>query len=229
MDIFKGLRASLGALLSPFEKKAINPVDYPKSPAKPLFFAEETRLILGKGKGGGPYLYAEDESLEKGYHAFLIGPDLKALSSGPFAHIVFLRFAPGLSEERRYRLLRDAEYLRYRIWGKGLMLRVNTNALEEGLFLSDEAKDLSFAGLAYLYESAYSSLKEIEGVEEYFLTDPSAPYDKLSSLARSAEGILLTLDHLFKSITMDCASCAYKGVCDAVDGLRELHKGGSKP
>lgn len=184
--------------------------------------------------------FTTDASLVEETKHTLIGAELAACSMDqPYARITLLRLNEEMiqkaeEEKSLYLLLRDMEYVRYRLHLKGCLLRVSSAKEREVLRISKQAvaDGISFAGIAKAYEAAYRSFPQVEAVQTIFVTDPAFSYDKLRTSARRMEQITQSFEHIYESLTMDCSQCGSKAVCDEIEGLRALHfaqvkKGGS--
>lgn len=226
MELFDGLYRSFEALLEDREIKKLVPSPFPKAPEKPFYFEAEAAKVLGAKECPSGYLYGAYEEALPREGFYLLGPDIKDLPKrSSFHRMSFFLLEKGLKNQALYRTLRNLEYCRYKVDPLGIIVRVNTNALREGMMVSKEAyeKGFSFAHLASFYEALYKRIPEVKGIYELYITDSSFPYEKANALSKEGEGMLLTLDHMLKNLTMDCASCSFKGICDAVEGMRERH------
>lgn len=204
---------------------------YPLEKEKVFVFPEDSILDLGGSNLPSPYLmaYTSSSRLVKEDAVYLIGEDIPNLKGPvPYAHISFLRFEEeeASKEQELYRLLRNIEYQRYKLYPEGCLIRVNTNRMREGVLVGKDAfiKGMDFAKLGSLFMDAYKKEKRVRAVVQYFITDPSFPFDKLESLAKRSEGITVALDHIMKKLAMDCSTCEFKGICDEIEGMREVHK-----
>ena len=63
----------------------------------------------------------------------------------------------------------------------------------------------------------------IDGVEILFVTESPEAVRKLREVANDAMAIIGALNRMNEEIEADCPTCDYRAVCDAVDGLREMH------
>jgi CO dehydrogenase/acetyl-CoA synthase beta subunit len=197
---------------------------------KVFVFPEDAALELG-GDEPSSYVvaYTSNPDLVKEDEAELIGEDANTLrGNAPFAHLVFIRLKANTpeSEQECYRILRDIEYQRYQVKPEGYMVRVNTNEIKEGGRLSKDAtnRGFSFCDLAASYAQHYHSNPYVEAVRQIFITDPRFPWAQLKEFASLNEGITLTLDHILKTLKMDCRVCSFKSICDTVEGMREIHQ-----
>ena len=170
----------------------------------------------------------EDENLVPKDQAFLLGPDLNAISEDcDFARIAFVRVAPdSLGEgDQMYKNIRAIEYVRYHVRPSGYMLRVSSaNSREPARVSKDALEDsLDFSNVAKQYFDCYHKNKLVEAVHLYFVTDPSFDYKALKALCEKNEAITRTIDHALKDLNMDCSTCADKEICDEIEGIKELH------
>lgn len=200
------------------------------SASKAFIFPEDSAVELGGEKPSAYFVaYSDSPSFEKEDKTFLLGADLPALKGEvPFAHLVLIHLKPleEANDQELYRILRNIEYARYHVFPEGFSLRVNTNELKEGGRLSKQAaeKGFSFADLGARFAELYHQDPHVDGVRQFFISDPSFPYEELRKLSSLSEGITLTLDHILKNLKMDCQTCSYKSICDTVEGMKELHQ-----
>lgn len=205
--------------------------DYPLEKDKVFIFPEDSLVDLGGNNLPSPYLmaYTSSSDLVKGDAIYLIGEDIPSLKGPvPYAHVSLLRFEEEESskEQELYRLLRNIEYQRYKLYPKGCLIRVNTNRMREGVLLDKTALDngMDFSKLGCLFLDVYKKERRVKAVTQFFITDPSFPYKDLESLSKRSEGITVALDHIMKKLAMDCTTCEFKGICDEIEGMREVHK-----
>lgn len=58
-----------------------------------------------------------------------------------------------------------------------------------------------------------------------FLTGPGYDYPGLLEIAKKASAVTGTLTTILEGLPTDCSVCSLKGICDEVDGMKELHFG----
>lgn len=117
-----------------------------------------------------------------------------------------------------------------------------------------KASGISFSNMGKTWLEAYLAIDQVEAVEIYYFRkqgkmdskqgkqnleqgkiDPKqgkqdlvqgkkSLYQELDKLASACEDITESLNVIFKGVSMDCNSCGQKAVCDAVEGLREMHQ-----
>lgn len=204
---------------------------YPLEEGKVFLFPEDAAVELGGREKPSPYQisYTSSSELVKDDACYLIGKDIPELSGEIcFAHVSFLRFEEedGTQEQTLYRLLRNIEYTRYKLNPAFVMVRVNTNRMREGALIGKDAlkNGFNFAKLGALFADAYKKEKRVKAVTQYFITDPEFPYSELEAISKQSEGITVALDHIMKKLAMDCSSCQFKGVCDEIEGIRDVHR-----
>ena len=101
------------------------------------------------------------------------------------------------------------------------------NGIEEVAITSKEKKEVvEFLEKKETVEYSINKYKEIPAVKSVrviFITDPTADYAGLESMAQKNNRITETLNHIMNSVTFDCDTCNLKAVCDEVEGMKELH------
>jgi hypothetical protein len=198
--------------------------------SKTFIFPEDSAVELG-GDEPSSYLiaYTSSSLLVPQDSLTLVGADIPAIPAhSPFARIALVLLEDEkseVSEQESYRILRDIEYRRYQVNPEGYVVRVNTNEIKEGGRLAKSAlkAGFSFQDLGVLFLKQYHQDPHVKAVRQIFITDPAFPFAQLKELASLNEGITVTLDHILKTLKMDCRSCSFKSICDTVEGMREVH------
>ena len=75
----------------------------------------------------------------------------------------------------------------------------------------------------YALIGAHAAAWEIAAV--IFVTAPGYDYEAMKQNAKKANDITNTLTHILEGLPTDCSVCALKGICDEVEGMKELHFG----
>lgn len=176
---------------------------------------------------GGLAFTREDIDLTDGIRSgvYLAGPDLAEVDRDiSYARFTLIRLA---ETDELYRVMRKADYVKYRIHPEGYLLRISSVREREPVRVSREAlaKGLSFEKVGRLFLREYLKLPEVESAQVYFITAPEADYECLYRYAHRFEQITDSLNHIFNGLQMDCNTCGLKAVCDEVEGLKELHFG----
>ena len=94
-------------------------------------------------------------------------------------------------------------------------VRVSRRAVKSGL---------RFQGVGNLLIQAYRRDPHVRAVQVIFVTAPQASYRALDALADQIAVRTKMLDHALADVSMNCRACEWKPVCDAVEGMKELHQ-----
>ena len=176
---------------------------------------------------GATIVTTNQELVEKD-SVMLIGEDLQEIRTDvPYARIALVRVAEDAfgEGEALYQAIRDLEYVRYRFYPEGFMMRVSSSRNRESVRVSKDAlaKGLDFTKTGNRMISAFHRKKEVEAVQLYYITKRTFDYAALLRLINEAEGITKTIDHILKNALMDCKACSLQKICDEVEGLKALH------
>ncbi len=184
----------------------------------------------GSGKGSANYvLFTSSAGIADRDEILLYGRDLKDLRSDcDFARIVILKI--GMidgDDEVVYRTLKDIEFAKYHVYPEGYMLRMSPESHREQVRVSKQAlkRGISFRALGESYIAAYKKNVNVLSMKILFITDPSVDYAALNRLAKKSTDVTGTLTHILEGLPTDCSVCALKGICDEVEGMKELHFG----
>lgn len=169
-----------------------------------------------------PELVPEDEIL-------LYGKDLREIREDrPYARIAAVRMKPGsLGEgDELYNHIRNMEYIRYRLFPEGFMMRVSASQEREAVRVGRQAlrKGLGFAQVGTMFLKSCHKNPGVEAVKLMFITIPEFPWSRLEACLKKGEQITRAIDHVLKNLSMDCNACSLKQICDEVEGLKELHR-----
>lgn len=184
----------------------------------------------GSGKGSANYvLFTSSSELVSEDKVYVYGSDLKEVKNDcDFARIVLLRI--GLidgDDETVYRTLKDIEFAKYHVYPEGYMVRMSPESYREQVRVSKQAikKGINFKALGSSYIKEYKKNPNVLNATVIFTTDPTINYDELRKLAKKTTEVTNTLTHIFEGIPTDCSICSLKGICDEVEGMKELHFG----
>ncbi|MDR1970996.1 MAG: hypothetical protein LBQ46_03655 [Treponema sp.] len=232
MELFNGVMEETLEMLSGFPHKKW---DYDES----LCWEDlnESELVLAKDQafelgGGGkqglnvtcvttsPLPVDRDEIL-------LYGQDLDAIKEdSDYARLSFLRIAsPGEEDEAAYKAVRDIEFVKYHVFPRGFMIRINSEDCREQVRVSRRAvkAGISFKAAGFDFIKKYRQKPLVKNVKITFIAGPGFDYRALEKQAKTAAGITNALTHIMEGLDLSCSSCALKPVCDEVEGMRELH------
>ena len=195
-----------------------------------LVLQKDAAFELGaSGKGSANLvLFTSSGSVDKD-EVTLIGKDIPDLSGDcDFARIVILKV--GLIEgddEVVYRTLKDIEFAKYHVYPEGYMVRMSPESYREQVRVSKDAfrKGISFKKLGNNYIREYKKDPNVLACHVFFITDPSVDYQELAKLAKRGNDITNTLTHILEGLPTDCNTCSLQGICEEVEGMKELHFG----
>lgn len=175
-----------------------------------------------------PTLVEKDEIL-------VCGPDLNELKADtPYARIVLLRVGDIESDdddtEYAFRAIQDMDFVKYRVFPEGFMIRTSSDSHREQVRISREAlrKGISFEKIGNTFISHYRQNDNILAVKIIFVTAPDADYATLQKTAGQVRDITMSLSKILEGMPADCGSCQLKPICDEVEGMKELHFGKEK-
>ena len=195
-----------------------------------LVLQKDAAYELGaSGKGSANLvLFTSGDEVEKD-EVVLYGRELTEISGNcDFARIVIVKV--GLLEgddEVIYRTLKDIEFSKYHVYPEGYMVRMSPETYREQVRVSKEAlrRGISFKQLGNNYIREYKKNSNVLACKVIFATDPSINYEELAKLAKRSSEITNTLTHILEGLPTDCSVCALQGICEEVEGMKELHFG----
>lgn len=176
-----------------------------------------------------PKLVERDEIL-------VYGPDLPELKGdSPYARIALLRVGDIESDdeddtEQAFRAIQDMDFVKYRVFPRGYMIRTSSESSREQVRLSRDAlkRGISFASVGCDFIRQYKRKPSVLAVKLLFITAPDADYAALQKEASTVRDITMSLSKILEGMPTDCGSCSLKPICDEVEGMRELHFGKEK-
>ena len=196
-----------------------------------LVLQKDAAYELGaSGKGSANYvLFTSSSELVNKDQVVLYGPDLKEIKGDcDFARIVLLRVGVlDDDNEKVYRILKDIEFAKYHVYPEGYMVRMSPENYREQVRVSKQAiqHGISFRGIGSSYIKAYKKDPNVLNATVIFLTAPGFDYKAMKDLAKKSGDALNTLATILEGLPTDCSVCALKGICDEVEGMKELHFG----
>ncbi len=156
----------------------------------------------------------------------LIGKNLSEIKENtPFARVCLVSVLPQEDEQMLYNLIRKIEYVKYKFFPVGYMIRSSSDSQKEAIRVSKKAvsQGLNFEKIGSLLIKKFKSIPEVQGVKIIYITDESVDFKALQKMAEKGDGITKTLNHIMNSVSFDCDSCGLKAICDEVEGMKELH------
>lgn len=234
MELFNGLIKETKALL---ENKSVKEYDF-SAAAKwkdlgmsELVLQKDAAFELGaSGKGSANFvLFTSSSELVDKDQVLVYGPDIGQIKGDcDFARIVLLKV--GMldgDDETVYRTLKDIEFAKYHVYPEGYMVRMSPESYREQIRVSKQAvrQGISFKSIGCSYIDAYKQDHNVLAVTVIFVTDPSCDYTQMKNIAKKATEATNTLTHILEGLPTDCSVCSLKGICDEVEGMKELHFG----
>ncbi len=174
-------------------------------------------------KGVGFNLVTENDFQDE---ILLYGEDLKAIKADtPFARICVISIEKETDEQKLYNLIRKIEYVKYKFFPEGYMIRSSSEAQKEAVRISKESvkKGLSFSEIGALLIKKFKEISGVKSVKVIFVTEKTADFIELTNLAKKSDDITKALNHIMNTVSFDCDSCGLKAICDEVEGMKEMH------
>ena len=196
-----------------------------------LILRRDMAFELGEGSYPSVNVTAitQDEALVPENGVALWGADLGEIRTDcAFARLTFLRtdniYEHG--DQAAYNLIKSLENRKFHVSAAGYMMRPSAMSSREQVRVSKRAikEGLSFEKVGSLLIKKYRENPHVQAVYILFITQPDAPYGRFDSIAGRIASVSKTLNHALADVSMDCRACEWKPVCDAVDGMKELHQ-----
>lgn len=145
-----------------------------------------------------------------------------------FGKIVLLQI-DDIDEEQAFDKIKELELVRYNYCPEGFMSRASALTLREQLRVSKKAvkKGVSFKDYGSALIEQYLKNPIVKSVQIIFLTE----FDDFNELVLISDKIRSTtsaLNHILDNVLFDCSTCNLKGICDEVEGMKELHMKNAK-
>lgn len=199
--------------------------------ASELVLQKDAAYELGAhGKGSANYvLFTSNAELVDSDQVLLYGPDMKDIKGDcDFARIVLLRI--GMidgDDDKVYRTLKDIEFAKYHVYPEGYMVRMSPESYREQIRVSSKAvkQGISFRNVGMNYIREYKKNVNVLNATVIFVTAPGLDYTAMRDLAKKCNAAASTLSHIMEGLPTDCSVCSLKGICDEVEGMKELHFG----
>ena len=201
---------------------------WPVGGKKNIVLAQDMGIELGnpRQESLSLILWADEHAHIHDGRITVIGPDLPDAKgrSLPFAKIVMVA-VHGFDEGNTCDRWQEMDLLRFDIDLAGYMMRAVSQYQREWSRVSRDAleKGLSFSILGSALMDRMKEKEYIDGVEILFVTESPEAVRELREVANGAMAIIGALNRMNEEIEADCPTCDYRAVCDAVDGLREMH------
>ncbi|MEG1984939.1 MAG: hypothetical protein RSA97_01315 [Oscillospiraceae bacterium] len=161
----------------------------------------------------------------------LFGSDLGSFKGDtPYARIAFVRTDGVSDDDEAYRQIKDIDYVKYKVYPKGFMIRASVVNNREQVRVSKQAvaDGIGFEKIGCSFIRKYKENPHVKSVTLIFVTDEGADYSALEKCAGKSDTITNALNHIMDGLDLDCHSCKMKEICDEVDGMREMHMKSAK-
>ena len=164
------------------------------------------------------------------------GPDLGELKAdSDYVRITLLRVGDIESDdeddtEQAFRAIQNMDFVKYRVFPKGYMIRTSSESNREQVRVSKDAvrRGVSFERIGDDFIRQYRQDPNVLAVKLIFITAPDADYAGAKKCAKTAHDITMSLTKILEGMPTDCGSCSLKPICDEVEGMKELHFGKEK-
>lgn len=160
------------------------------------------------------------------FETVIVGKDLKDIKSDcNFSRVVVVSVDDCGDEQEAYDLIKKIEYVKYKFFPDGYMIRSSSASYKEGVRVSKKAlkKNISFEKIGNLMLEKFKAINGVRGATVYFITDTSVDYRQLRSIAEKNREVTEALNKVMNDMEFNCDSCDLKPICDEVEGMRELH------
>ena len=158
---------------------------------------------------------------------FVYGQDLGSIrESTPFARVTLLRVGDIESDdddtEQAFRAIQNMDFVKYRVFPKGYMIRTSSENHREQIRISKEAirKGISFERVGNSFLRQYKQDENIISAKVLFITAPDADYAGLQKAAQQVGKITMSLTKIMEGMSTDCTTCMLKPICDEVEGMK---------
>ena len=134
------------------------------------------------------------------------------------------------ASQRMLKLLQDVDFVKFHIYGKGVMMRTSGQSAKEQVRIAREALQggITFERMGDLFISHYKKNPRVLAVRVSFITAKQFDYERLAEEGSTATQIRNSLSMIQKGLPTECESCSIQEICAKVEGLRELHFGKKK-
>ena len=209
---------------------------WPDNGVNELVLTRDAAFELGGGSlpASNCTCVTTDGSLVPEDRITLVGPDLGAIrADSPFARIVLLHVnSISGDDQEAFRTIRDMEFVKYHVFPQGYMMRISPENGREQVRVGKQAvkRGISFRNIGDSFIKKYKENKLIDHVHIIFATGDRALCRELADTGKKVDAITMTLNHIMDGLSTDCSICAFKEVCDEIEGMKEINlKKGSGP
>ena len=223
MNLFDDIISTVQALTTTSKSLCIHESKIEDAKNQNMVFQSDTAFEL---IGNSITLPSSDILLKDGI--YLIGKDLNEINQDTqFCRIVLVQIKETEKKAQDlFNLLKALDFTKYHVSPKGFMMRVSSMKEKESIRVSKKGlhNGLNFEEVGNHFLKAYHIHSNVIAVEVIFITDESFDYNSLHQLSKKVKDRTNLIDHMTKDMTMNCNTCHEKVICDAVDGMKELHE-----
>ena len=233
MGIFAGALREVRAFMKNAENHNVRefaPLTAPAWPAggdKNLVMAADVGVELGNPREESVsfVLWTEEMAEIHDGRITLIGPDIQESRgrSLPFGKIVLVG-GRGFDEGNIYERYRELEALRYDLDLQGYMLRAASVYQKEWIRISRAAVEdgFSFRIMGTELIKPFRRKDYIDAVEVLFVTSGVEDISRLKGIATGVGRMIAAMGKMVDELSMDCDTCEYEDVCNAVENLKRM-------
>lgn len=193
-----------------------------------LILKGDTAIELGhpSTKSTSYIMWTNMENMVSNNKITVIGPDLDEIKDDTmhYAKITLVKMKE-YDDDKAYEMFQEMEKLRLNINLEGYMIRSASQKTREWCRVSKNAlkKGFSFQILGSELIKSYKEKDFIEDVEIIFVVGEKTLIDSLSKTGEKVTQTIKALNTIFDDIEYDCDACNFSGICDEIDGIKEIH------
>ncbi len=202
---------------------------WPAAGQRNLVIGQDIAVELGHPDDGSVAFLVWRESTEddRGGRTLLVGPDLPAARGQrlPFAKVVMIQ-GRGFDADNTCARYRRLEAVRYGIDLRGYMMRAASQVSREWSRVSHAALagGFNFAILGQALIEAYTSIDFVDRADVLLVTASRADVMAFRHLADRVTQVIAAMNKMSVEMDLDCGSCSFAPVCEAVEGLRAMRR-----
>ncbi len=202
---------------------------WPAAGQRSLVIGQDIAVELGHPDDGSVafLVWSESTDVDRGGRTLLVGPDLPAAGGRrlPFAKVVMIQ-GRGFDADNISARYRRLEAVRYGIDLRGYMMRAASQVNREWSRVSHAAlaEGFNFAILGQALIEAFTAIDFVDRADVLLVTSSRADVMAFRPLADRVTQVIAAMNKMSVEMDLDCGSCAFAPVCDAVDGLRAMRR-----
>ncbi len=205
------------------------PAPWPAAGQRNLVIGRDIAVELGHPDDGSVafLIWRESAGDHRGGRTYLVGPDLPAARGRrlPFAKVVMIQ-GRGFDADNTPARYSQLEAVRYGIDLRGYMLRAASQVSREWGRVSHAALTggFSFAVLGDALIRAYTAIDFVDRADVLLVTSGKDDVMAFRLLADRVTRVIAAMNKMRVEMDLDCGSCSFAPVCEAVDGLRAMRR-----